>query len=156
RVARAGVKELDAFALALRPQRLEERPRALRQHASSPARGRDRVAGELFEVDLAEHAEIVVPREADRGTPLDRCAARVRPRPVADEVAEAPELVRLFPLHVLETGLERVPVTVDVRDDGHPLRQGVNLSGPRSGLGRGGLAGEPDAQSRRATAAATA
>ena len=144
RVARARVEELDPVPRALRPQRLQERARAFREHGARPARRHDRVAGELLQVDLAEHPEIVVPRQADRRTPLDRRAARIRPRPVTDEVAQAPELVRLLQLQVLEHGLERVPVTVDVRDDGDALRQGDNLSGPRRGLARGCVAPEPD------------
>src|SRR5262249_12221205 len=114
RVARTGVEELDAVAPAQRLLRLQELPRALGQHAARPARGLDRVAGELRQVDRPEHAEIVVPGEADRRTPLDRRAAGIRARPVADEVAEAPELVRLLPLDLREDGLEGVPVSVDV------------------------------------------
>jgi hypothetical protein len=39
-------------------------------------------------------------------------------RPVADDVAEAPHLVRPFAQDVGEHGLEGVQVPVDVRDDG--------------------------------------
>ena len=54
----------------------------------------------------------------------DRIAALVRLRAVADEVAEAPELVRLLGRHGLEHGLEGVPVTVDIGDDGDAVAQG--------------------------------
>jgi hypothetical protein len=50
----------------------------------------------------------VVPDEADPGPPADELDHLVRSRPVADEVAQAPELVGGIAVDRLEDGLERV------------------------------------------------
>src|SRR5207247_10681407 len=72
---------------------------------------------ELCEVDPADDAEIVVPDEADVASLSRDCAAAVRPRPVADDVAEAPDRVDVRPFDRLERSREGVEVTVDVGDD---------------------------------------
>src|SRR5439155_22834127 len=93
-VARARVEELDPPAPAGRPKRPKIGPRLVGQHLLRPARALDRLGREVDEVELAQHAEIVIPDEAELRALGDLRAARVRTRPVADEVAEAPELVR--------------------------------------------------------------
>ena len=97
-VARAAVEERDAVA----PRRAARAPsRKSRASSSSTPRVHARrgagVAAELVEVDRSEHGEVVVPGRGRRCTRADERAALVRLRPVADEVAEAPELVRRRP-----------------------------------------------------------
>jgi len=102
---------------------LEELLRLRLEHVACPA-GRDRrLAPELGEVDRAANGEVVVACETDVGPLGDRGAALVRPRPVADEIAETPELVRRLRLDCGENGLQRVQVRVDVGDDGDAHRQ---------------------------------
>ena len=55
-----------------------------------------------------EDAEVVVADEADLRAAPDLLDHLVRPRPVADEVTEAPDLVRRVGVDRLEDGLERV------------------------------------------------
>jgi hypothetical protein len=57
---------------------------------------------------------MVAPRPAEPAALGDALAAAVRLGPVADRVAEAPELVRLRRGSVGQHGLERVIVPVDV------------------------------------------
>src|SRR5205085_891232 len=73
---------------------LEVCPRVGRQHLPRPLGGDGGVGAEVREVDAARHPEVVVPYEADRRRLRHRRAALVRPRPVADEVAKAPDRVR--------------------------------------------------------------
>ena len=121
RVARARVEELDAVALAARLERLEERARARRastprvQRAAAPRRRRT-PRGRARRARRGRGC----PTRQIGCAPLHRRAARIRPRPVADEVAEAPERVRLLALDRLQHRLERLPVSVDVGDDGDP------------------------------------
>jgi len=79
-----------------------------------PPGGDGGIAGEVVQLQGAEHAEVVV---------ADQALARVRPRPgaalvrlraVADEVAEAPDLVGRFPPDRLGRRLEGGEVSVDV------------------------------------------
>ena len=67
----------------------------------------------------------------------DEAAARVRPRPVAYEVAEAPELVGGLAVDRLEHGLERVEISVDVRDDAGSHRRRATLAKPALAAGGG-------------------
>ena len=116
-VPRARVEERDAGARPLGPEGLEEPARVLRELNPGPAGARGRVGGEEVEVKPAEHAEIVVPDEADVGALADDARALVRPRPVPYEVPEAPELVGALAVDRLEDGLEGVEVRVDVGHD---------------------------------------
>ena len=82
-----------------------------------------------------EDAEIVVPAERQRGALAHEPAALVGLRPVADQVAEAPELVGLLALDLGEDRLEGVEVGVDVGDDcdAHGLvAEGFSSPGRRS------------------------
>ena len=85
RVARAGVVELGAVALACGLEALEDRRGARRGARSASSARRRRRRCELLEVDRAEHAEVVVADEADRARSrtssrhLVRAAGRSRP-----------------------------------------------------------------------------
>ena len=129
RVARRAVVERDAVGRALRLEAVEK---LLRTAGSSTSRVQRRgdagVAVELVEVDRPAHGEVVVAREADVGPLRDGGAALVRPRPVADEVAEAPELVRRLLVDRREDRLQRVQVRVDVGDDCDAHRQRRTLT----------------------------
>src|SRR5207237_6155301 len=117
-------------------ERLEVRARFGLEHVACPEGACDRVRGELLEVDLAEDAEVVVAGEAEGRALPHRRDARIRPGPVADEVAQAPQLVRRLAVDGLENRLERVPVSVNVRDDRDAAGQGLNLMCGGSGVGR--------------------
>ena len=114
RVAGRAVVERDAVGEALRFQAVEESLRLGRQNTPGPGRGDTRLAAELLEVDRPPDREVVIPRQADVGPLRDRGAALVRSRPVADEIAEAPELVRRLLVDRREDRLQRVQVRVDV------------------------------------------
>ena len=59
--------------------------------------------------------------------------ALVRPRPVADEVSEAPDLVEPTRIDLREHRFERVQVRVNVRDDGDSQRLSYEFRGGASG-----------------------
>src|SRR5439155_5145670 len=84
---------------------------------------------------------VVVPGETGRRMRPHEGAALVRLRPVADEVAEAPDLVGRVGVDRREHGFERVQVRVDVRDDGRP--HGYSLAA-RSPASVGTVAGTVD------------
>ncbi len=128
RVARRAVVQRDAVGGSRRLERVEKCLRLGREDVARPARRDGGLAAELLEVDRSPDGEIVVAGEADVGPLRDQCAALVRPRPVADEVAEAPELVRRLRLDRREDRLERVQVRVDVRDDCDAHRQRRTLT----------------------------
>jgi hypothetical protein len=71
-------------------------------------RGDRRVGGELIELQCPDDAEIMVAHEADLRPATDLLDDLVRPRPVPDEVAEAPDLVGRGCVDRIEDGLERV------------------------------------------------
>ena len=113
---------------ALRLEAVEELLPLRLQHLARPGRGHAGVAVELLEVDRPAHGEVVVAREADVGPLGDRRAALVRSCSVADEVAEAPELVRRLLVDRREDRLQRVQVRVDVGDDCDAHRQRRTLT----------------------------
>ena len=80
-------------------------------------RGDPGVVGERRHRDLPQDDEIVVPGQADGRSLTHERGALVRPRPVADDVAEAPELVEPAGVDLRQHGLERVQVRVDVREN---------------------------------------
>ena len=108
RVARACVEELGALGLRLGREALEEGAVLVQQHRPRPASGRSRVGAELVQVEPPEDAQVVVADEAERARSRMSVDHLVRARPVADEVAQAPELVRRVGVDRLEDGLERV------------------------------------------------
>ena len=108
RVARARVEELGAIGLRLRLETLEEGAVLVEQHCLRPPHDRSRVRAELLQVELPEDAEVVVADEARLRPLADDVDHLVRARPVADEVTQAPELVRRVGVDRLEDGLERV------------------------------------------------
>ncbi len=116
-VTRASVVEADAPADGGRRGRLEERLRVLVEDGGRPASARGSVVRELVEIESAEDAEVVVPDETDVRVPSDEAAALVGARPVPYEVAEAPDLVRRLARDRFQHRLERMQVSVDVRDD---------------------------------------
>src|SRR5262249_51275363 len=104
RVPRASVVELD---VADRRTRLEPREEGLRFLVEDSLRPLDRAAGlrvELIDVDVAEDDEVVVADETQVDALADELAALVGPRPVADDVAQAPDRVRAFGVELLEHG----------------------------------------------------
>ena len=94
RVARARVEELGALDLRLRREALEIRAVLVEEHGLGPARRHGRVRCEVVQVEPAEDAEVVVADQADALPLADELRRLVRSRPVADEIAQAPDLVR--------------------------------------------------------------
>ena len=82
-----------------------------------PLRRERGAARELLERELAANPEVVVAGEADRRVPPRQLDAGVGLGAVADEVAEAPQLLGVRRRDRLEHRLERVAVAVDVGDD---------------------------------------
>jgi len=102
------------------------------EDGGSPAGSLGRLRREVGEIDLAEHAEVVVADQPDRGVLLGERAARARLRPIADHVAKAPDGVRTRALDGGQDRFEGVEVGVDVGDDGDPHRGRARL--PRAAL----------------------
>jgi hypothetical protein len=71
-------------------------------------RGDRGVERELVDVQGPDDAQIVVPDETHLRPAANLLDDLVRPRPVSDEVAEAPDLVRRIGVDRPEDGLERV------------------------------------------------
>src|SRR5581483_8669793 len=119
-MAGARMEELDACPLGARLEPREVAVPLVLERRARPPCGGGGLRAEVGEVDVgrAEHPQVVVPCKADRRTTRHRRAALVRARPVPDQVAQAPHLVRLRSVDRVEHGLERVEVSVDVRDDG--------------------------------------
>lgn len=88
------------------------------EDALGPARRDCGVTAEIGDVEPAGDGEIVVPAETQCGPLAHEGTALVRMGAVADDVSEAPHLVRAFTQDVGEHGLEGVQVPVDVGDDG--------------------------------------
>src|SRR5690606_33281469 len=67
---------------------------------------------------IKQRALVVVAEEGDLAVGHHRVEAFARPRAVADDVAEAKNLIDPLLLDMRENGLERFEVAVDVADDG--------------------------------------
>ena len=114
RVARARVEELGLVARPGRLERAEPGAVLLAEHVTRPVGGAGRIAAELREIERADHREVVVAAERRVGASPDQRAALVRLRPVADDVPEAPQLVRRLAVDVRQDRLECVKIGVDV------------------------------------------
>jgi hypothetical protein len=108
RIARARVEELRAIDLRLRLEALEVVAVLVEEHGPRPRRDSRRVGAELVEVEAPEHPEIVVADEAEPCPLADDLDDLVGARAVADQVAEAPELVRRVGVDRFEDSLEPV------------------------------------------------
>ena len=120
-----------------------------------PTRGERRPPGELVEIDSPAHAQVVVAGQADRRVGGDQGHTRVGVGAVADQIAQAPDLLALARGDLLEHRLERVLVAVDVRDhrDAHLYSlsgepdlersqcRGAARRGPRRASSRPGCSG---------------
>src|SRR5262249_28520594 len=109
RVARAPVEELRALALAGWLERGEEVAQPVVELVRGPACAPRRVGWERGGIRAADRGEVVVSEQADVGAVARRLDAPVRLRAVADDVAEAPDLVGALALDVCEHRLERMP-----------------------------------------------
>ena len=99
-------------------QREQELARVVGDHLLRPARGERRAAREVVQREHVDDREVVVAGQADRAVGLGQRDARVGLRAVADEVAEAPQLLRAGLLGSRDHRLEGVAVAVDVGADG--------------------------------------
>jgi STE24 endopeptidase len=111
------VEEADPVAFSCRLERFQERRLLGLEHRGRPAGAQRGVRSERGEVEPTEDGEVVVSYQADVRPLGHEGAAAVRARAVADEVAEAPDLVGRVPADRLQYRLERMEVSVDVRDD---------------------------------------
>jgi STE24 endopeptidase len=124
----AGVVERDVLRIALGLERLEEAARLVFEDLRGPAGARSGVVGEVVEIQSTEHAEVVVSYQADVGVLGDEPAAAVRPGPVADEVAQAPDGVGSVRGNRFEHSIERMQIPVNVREDGNAHRSRATLA----------------------------
>jgi hypothetical protein len=108
------VVEADALGLALRGEREQELARLGPDDVDRPLRGQRRTAREVLQRERLDDREVVVPGQADRAVRLGERDARVGVGAVADEVAEAPQLLDLRLLRGVDHRLEGVPIAVDV------------------------------------------
>ena len=97
RVARGGVVEADGLGLARRREPEQELARLGPDHVPRPLGGERRAAREVLQRQHVDDGEVVVAGEADRAVGLGQRDARVGLGAVADEVAEAPQLLDLRP-----------------------------------------------------------
>ena len=120
RVARGGVEEAEAV---VRERRREAARGTRSSPRSAPLAGPlDRHLRGLREgrdVERAEHRQVVVADQADLAALADQRRAGVGIGAVADQVAEAPDLLDAGRLDRREDGLEGGQVGVDVADDGY-------------------------------------
>ena len=130
RGARRGRGRCPSRAAAGSSPRRNSRVAALafsRVHSTAAARG----LREGGDVELAEHREVVVADQADVAALADQVGAGVGLGAVADDVAEAPDLLDAGLVDRREDGLEGGQVGVDVADDGCaqaasvPVRRGL-------------------------------
>ena len=82
------------------------------------ARRRLAVAGQRAQAVVERDGGVVVAKDGDRAPVAHELDARLRVRPVADDVAEADDAVHAPRLGVPEGRLERGEVAVDVREEG--------------------------------------
>ncbi len=119
RVARRGVKEGDALALARRLQIAKERQGPLGDVLTRPG---DRLGGSLREggdVEGAQHGEIVVADQAEIAALANQVGALVGLGSVANDVAKAPDLIDRDVVDRPEDGPERGQVGMDIADRGY-------------------------------------
>ena len=117
RIARARVVETDLLVGLARLERFQVGTRLRRDRLLRPPGGERCAARELLQREAADDAEIVVSGEADGGVLAGEGHAGVRFGAVADEIAEAPHLLALRGVDLVEHGFEGVTVAVDVRND---------------------------------------
>jgi hypothetical protein len=111
------VVEPDPLRLALRRQGEQKLARLRPDHVLGPLRRERRAAREVLERERVDDREIVVAGEDDRAVRLGQRDARIGVGAVADEVAEAPQLLDLRVLRGGDHGLEGVLVPMYVRRD---------------------------------------
>ena len=95
-------------AEALGSRSVEVAPGLVVEHLLRPRDGTAGLGVELRDVHGPQHDEVVVADQADVGAVANDPAALVRARPVPDQVAEAPDRVRLLPREVVEDHLQGV------------------------------------------------
>lgn len=129
RVSRGGVEESEAFVLERRPEAGEETGGLLAHLLAGPLDGRLGRLREGGDVDLVQHREVVVADQADVAAFADKCRAGVGIGAVADQVAEAPNLVDPGLLDRRENALEGGKIGVDIADDGYAQAASVPWAG---------------------------
>src|SRR4051794_15098467 len=143
RVARRGVVEPEVVAVVHRVEVLQVRHGLLADVVAGPEGGHGRAAGEVGDVDAAGDDQIVVARQADRAVLAGELDAFLRLGAVADEVAQAPDLLHALALGVLEDGLEGRKVPVDIRDERDPARHGLGCLPRLADYSSLGMKGHP-------------
>ena len=119
-VAGRSVKEADVLSLRRRVQLPEEVQGPLGDVLLRPddgSRGRLRERGDI---KGSKYGQVVVADQAEVAALADEIGARVRLRPVADHVSQAPDLLDTGLLDLLEDGLQGREVGVDIGDGRNP------------------------------------
>ncbi len=120
RVARRGVEEADLTALALRLELAQELQRLLADVCPRPLDRQGGRLGEGVDIERPQHREVVVADQRDRAALAHEGGAGIGLDPVAEHVAEAPDLLGAGLLDRLEHGFQRGQIGVDVGNCGDP------------------------------------
>jgi hypothetical protein len=97
--------------------------RLVGDHLARPTHGRAGVGGEHVERDRAGHHQVVIARQRQVGTRADEIGALIGLGAIADQIAEAPQLVDSLGVDGREHRLEGSQIRVHVRDDCDSHRQ---------------------------------
>ena len=130
RVPRARVVHRDVVLERLRLQGLEVPARLLLEDGCRPPGADSRIYREVVEVEPSEDTQVVVSYQADVGAFGHERAAAIRPRPVAHQVAEAPDGVGGVVGDRIQDSLQRMKISVNVRNDGNAHRSRATLAKP--------------------------
>jgi STE24 endopeptidase len=128
RVPGACVVQRHVVLHRLRLEGLEEPAWLVLQNGRSPAGTCGRVHSEVVEVEPTEDAEVVVSYQADIGAFRDERAAAIRTRSVAHQIAEAPDGVGRVVGDRIQDSIQRMQISVNVRDDGDAHRSRATLA----------------------------
>ena len=110
----------------------EKLPVDRREHAAGPLAGRTGVGVEPNQVGLADGAPIVIPDQRRQGQLLQALDDLVRRRPIAHQVAQAPDLVDAP--GGTEHGVKRRDVAVHVGDDQDRQVRAPSFDAPKAAL----------------------
>jgi STE24 endopeptidase len=128
RVARACVVQRHVVLQGLGLEGLQVPAGLVLQNGRRPTGTCGRIHREVFEVEPTEDAEVVVSYQADIGAFCHERAAAIRAGPVAHQIAEAPDGVGRVVGDRIQDSIQRMQISVNVRDDGDAHRSRATLA----------------------------
>jgi STE24 endopeptidase len=128
RVARACVVQRHVVLQGLGLEGLQVPAGLVLQNGRRPTGTCGRIHREVFEVEPTEYAEVVVSYQADIGAFCHERAAAIRAGPVAHQIAEAPDGVGRVVGDRIQDSIQRMQISVNVRDDGDAHRSRATLA----------------------------